>query len=324
MKLCIARHCNTLMGIKVCLKSLHSCCLLTLFSFFALNLSNVIGNHFSTSLNPLSTSQTPLNSNSNSNYPVMHLKARTNLRKYKMASNKIDPFSILPENCWGETKIFGARVDKYHSIDDADRNPHKRKFAFVSSSASNYPLQPPAFPFFYSNTMGNMMFSSSAALKEQMLPQLSTLSGEKENIPTTPLIGVVTAQWNYDVTGPLQKTVLKQLQEQGHSYCSREVSGAYEVPLMVKNLLVNDGCDAVIAIACLIKGETLHFEYIADAVSHGLMQVQLETSKPVIFGVLTCLTKEQALHRSVGEGDQASVWANTAIELADYYKNGTN
>ena len=56
--------------------------------------------------------------------------------------------------------------------------------------------------------------------------------------------------------------------------------------------------DAVIAIGVLIKGSTMHFEYIADAVSHGLMRVQLDTGTPVIFGVLTCLTEDQARTRA--------------------------
>lgn len=55
---------------------------------------------------------------------------------------------------------------------------------------------------------------------------------------------------------------------------------------------------AVIAIGCLLKGSTMHFEYICDAVSHGLMRVQLDTGTPVIFGVLTCMTEDQALERA--------------------------
>jgi 6,7-dimethyl-8-ribityllumazine synthase len=60
---------------------------------------------------------------------------------------------------------------------------------------------------------------------------------------------------------------------------------------------------SAIAIGCLIKGSTMHFEYICDAVTHGLMKVQLETGTPVIFGVLTALTDDQALDRAgVGRG----------------------
>lgn len=82
--------------------------------------------------------------------------------------------------------------------------------------------------------------------------------------------------------------------------------------------------DAVIAIGVLIKGETMHFEYIADAVSHGLMKVQLDTGVPVIFGLLTVLTEEQGLARAGlpgGSGKEAKGhnhgedWGNAAVEL---------
>ncbi|KAH8925189.1 6,7-dimethyl-8-ribityllumazine synthase-like protein [Atractiella rhizophila] len=78
---------------------------------------------------------------------------------------------------------------------------------------------------------------------------------------------------------------------------------------------------AVIAIGVLIKGSTMHFEYIADAVSQGLMRVQLDSGVPVIFGVLTCLNDEQALQRagvkgSWGEGHNHGIdWGKAAVEL---------
>ena len=82
--------------------------------------------------------------------------------------------------------------------------------------------------------------------------------------------------------------------------------------------------DAVIAIGVLIKGETMHFEYIADAVSHGLMRVQLDTGVPVIFGLLTVLEESQGLARAGLEGgtgkeakghNHGEDWGNAAVEL---------
>ncbi|KAF2842647.1 Lumazine synthase [Patellaria atrata CBS 101060] len=80
--------------------------------------------------------------------------------------------------------------------------------------------------------------------------------------------------------------------------------------------------DAIIAIGCLIKGETMHFEYIADAVSHGLMRVQLDAQVPVIFGLLTVLTEEQGLARAGIAGETGSDghnhgedWGAAAVEL---------
>ncbi|KKK21226.1 DMRL synthase family protein, partial [Aspergillus ochraceoroseus] len=76
--------------------------------------------------------------------------------------------------------------------------------------------------------------------------------------------------------------------------------------------------DALIAIGVLIKGETMHFEYIADAVTHGLMRIQLDSGVPVIFGVLTVLTEEQGLERA-GQGtkmhNHGEDWGSAAVEL---------
>ena len=79
--------------------------------------------------------------------------------------------------------------------------------------------------------------------------------------------------------------------------------------------------DAVIAIGVLIKGATMHFEYISESVSHALMKVQLDTGVPVIFGVLTALTDEQALERAgIGGGankghNHGEDWGLAAIEM---------
>jgi 6,7-dimethyl-8-ribityllumazine synthase len=84
--------------------------------------------------------------------------------------------------------------------------------------------------------------------------------------------------------------------------------------------------DAVIAIGVLIKGSTMHFEYISDAVTHGLMKVQLDTGIPVIFGVLTALTDHQALERAgIASGENKGHnhgidWASAAVEMGSNAK----
>ncbi|KAI7827200.1 6,7-dimethyl-8-ribityllumazine synthase-like protein [Kickxella alabastrina] len=80
--------------------------------------------------------------------------------------------------------------------------------------------------------------------------------------------------------------------------------------------------DAAICIGVLIKGSTMHFEYIADAVSHGIMRVGLDTGVPTVFGVLTCLTDEQAMQRAgIGRGEDkghnhGGDWGSAAVEMA--------
>ncbi|KAH6918410.1 dimethylribityllumazine synthase [Coprinopsis sp. MPI-PUGE-AT-0042] len=81
--------------------------------------------------------------------------------------------------------------------------------------------------------------------------------------------------------------------------------------------------DAVIAIGVLIKGSTMHFEYICDSVSHALMKLQMDTSVPVIFGVLTCLNDEQALQRAgIGKEtkghNHGEDWGAAAVEMASH------
>lgn len=85
-----------------------------------------------------------------------------------------------------------------------------------------------------------------------------------------------------------------------------------------RNAASTKAFDAVIAIGVLIKGETMHFEYIADAVSHGLMKLQLDSGFPVIFGLLTVLTENQAKARAGIDGkghNHGEDWGNAAVEL---------
>lgn len=87
---------------------------------------------------------------------------------------------------------------------------------------------------------------------------------------------------------------------------------------------LNTAFDAIIAIGVLIKGETMHFEYIADSVSHALMRVGLDTGVPVIFGVLTVLTEDQAKARAgvlSGSHNHGEDWGLAAVEMGLKRKN---
>ena len=94
------------------------------------------------------------------------------------------------------------------------------------------------------------------------------------------------------------------------------------MPFGARTLLRDGECDAVICIGCLIKGSTMHFEYISGAVAQGIMDLQLASGSPVIFGVLTCLTEEQAFERAgIPVGNQKGHnhgidWGTTAVEMA--------
>lgn len=96
------------------------------------------------------------------------------------------------------------------------------------------------------------------------------------------------------------------------------VPGAFELPLVCRKLASSDRFDAVIALGAIIRGDTPHFDFIAAEASKGLAQASMETGIPVIFGVLTTDTLEQALERAgVKSGNKGFDAACSAIEIAD-------
>ncbi len=98
------------------------------------------------------------------------------------------------------------------------------------------------------------------------------------------------------------------------------VPGAFEIPIVAQRLGESGEYDAVVCLGCLIKGETMHFEYIAEAASHGIMQAAAATGIPMAFGVLTTLTEEQAVERSrSGPDNKGREAAAAALEMANLF-----
>lgn len=127
-------------------------------------------------------------------------------------------------------------------------------------------------------------------------------------------IGIVVSQWNEEITEALFQGAYDGLISLGLSkenIIRKDAPGSYELPLGALRLAEQADIDGVIAIGCVIQGETPHFDYICQAVSQGIMNVSLQTKKPVAFGVLTTLNKKQALDRAGGKygnkGEEAAV-----------------
>jgi 6,7-dimethyl-8-ribityllumazine synthase len=96
------------------------------------------------------------------------------------------------------------------------------------------------------------------------------------------------------------------------------VPGAYEMPLIAKKLAKSKKYDAVLCLGAVIRGATAHFEYVSGEVAKGIASVSLETEVPVIFGVLTTDTIEQAIERAgTKAGNKGSEAAATAIEMVN-------
>ncbi len=134
-------------------------------------------------------------------------------------------------------------------------------------------------------------------------------------------IGVVVAEWNIEITRVLCEGALKTLLKNGvidTDIVVKYVPGSFELTLGAQFLCENENIDAVICLGCVIQGETRHFDFIFDAVAQGVTTVSLTYNKPVIFGLLTPNTVQQAQDRAGGihgnKGDEAAV---TAIKMLD-------
>lgn len=139
---------------------------------------------------------------------------------------------------------------------------------------------------------------------------------------------IVHARWNMDAIEPLVNgaidSMVKKHSVPRENIDVRSVPGSWELPIGISMALkTGKKYDAVIAIGVLIKGSTMHFEYISDATSHGLMRVGLDTGVPVILGLLTVLNDEQALERAGFNGghNHGLDWGSAAVEMGLQRRN---
>ncbi len=136
--------------------------------------------------------------------------------------------------------------------------------------------------------------------------------------------GIVAARFNDFITSRLLEGALDALQRHGVAESDIEVvkvPGSYEIPLAAKTLAQAKKYDAVICLGAVIRGATPHFEYVSAEVSKGVAAVSLETGLPVIFGVLTTDTIEQAVERAgTKSGNKGWDAALSAIEMANVMK----
>lgn len=135
---------------------------------------------------------------------------------------------------------------------------------------------------------------------------------------------IVVSHFNEEITlGLLQgaREVLEEAEVSDDDITLIHVPGAFELPIGALRAAETGQFDAVICIGCLIKGDTMHFEYIAAAASHGIMEAAQVTGVPVAFGLLTTLTDEQAAARSADNADnKGREAAIAAIEMATLFR----
>lgn len=135
---------------------------------------------------------------------------------------------------------------------------------------------------------------------------------------------IVVSRFNEEITEGLlrgARLALTQAAVRDEDVTVMRVPGAFEIPLAAIKAAESGRFDAVIAIGCLIKGETMHFEYIASAATLGLADAAASTGVPMALGILTALTEEQALERAAdGPGNKGAEAARAAVEMATLFR----
>ena len=137
-------------------------------------------------------------------------------------------------------------------------------------------------------------------------------------------IGIVVGRFNEFIVSKLLGGALDGLKRHGVDENNIDVAwvpGAFEIPLIAKKMAKNEKYDVIICLGAVIKGSTPHFDYVCAEASKGIASVSLSSEKPVIFGVLTTDTIEQAIERAgTKSGNKGYDAAVTAIEMANLLK----
>ena len=138
-------------------------------------------------------------------------------------------------------------------------------------------------------------------------------------------IGIVASRFNEFIVSKLVDGALDGLKRHGvldENIDCAYVPGAFEIPLIAKKMVMSNKYDAVICLGAVIKGSTPHFDYVCAEVSKGIANISLDTQMPVIFGVLTTNSIEQAIERAgTKSGNKGYDAAVSAIEMANLIKN---
>lgn len=140
--------------------------------------------------------------------------------------------------------------------------------------------------------------------------------------------GIVVARFNDMITKNLLEGALEALSRLGAEdelITVAWVPGSYEIPVIAKEMASSGNYDAIICLGAVIRGTTAHFDYVAGEAGSGIGQVARETGVPIIFGVLTTNTLEQAIERAGTKcGNKGYEWAFAAVEMADLIRQLRN
>lgn len=134
--------------------------------------------------------------------------------------------------------------------------------------------------------------------------------------------GIVVSEWNEQITGALLEGVVNTLKKHGATdrhLLIQTVPGSFELTFGAAQMIKSGKVDAIIALGCVIRGDTPHFDYVCQGTTQGISQLNATSDVPVIFGLITTNTMQQALDRAGGilgnKGDECAI---TAIKMLDY------
>jgi len=133
-------------------------------------------------------------------------------------------------------------------------------------------------------------------------------------------VGLVCGRWNDSITNRLLEGAENALAVHGvaeSDVIQVWVPGAYEAPMAAKGLVESGKVDVVVCLGAVIRGETSHYDFVAGECARGIMDVQLATGVPVIFGVLTTENLDQALARSSAEDNKGEECVRTGLEMVN-------
>ncbi|RHY11954.1 hypothetical protein DYB36_013731, partial [Aphanomyces astaci] len=214
-----------------------------------------------------------------------------------------------------------------------------KRFRIPAMARANLPLDRSALSHSHSNNTLVIQVSFASIVMRRGLVALvilDTISMHADGVKKAALealssrvldgrglrIGICTTEWNKEIIDALRDGAIRTLTAAGvatDDIIVFKAPGAYELPFTASRLILSENVDAVICVGCLIKGETMHFEYICEAVTQGIMKLNLDTGVPVMFGVLAVLNEKQARARAgleEGGHNHGVEWAQTAIEMA--------
>ena len=134
--------------------------------------------------------------------------------------------------------------------------------------------------------------------------------------------GIVVSEWNYNITGALLRGALDTLKKHGareENILVRTVPGSFELTFGAAQMIKQTDVDAVIALGCVVRGDTPHFDYVCMGATQGIAQLNATDDVPVIYGLITTNNMQQAEDRAGGRlGNKGDECAVTAIKMIDF------